>query len=132
MVSVYAVFNTKDAAELAVEHISHVVPGARVRHLSRTRPRQDENGHFPFGAVFPALGSAGSSGAGGYFAPYPMIDGMLDADSGAADSRDPDTQTALCVQVTDKAAAERAANIMRQMGGTGVRTDMPQGEQRRT
>ncbi len=118
MIAIYGVFDTKDAAELAVEHIENRVPNARIRHLDRIQPKPKDS-LFPLGTVFPGPGN--SSLSPGTFAPYPMVDNVRESDQpGGADAGG---ETALCVEVPDEKSARYAQSAMRRMGGTGLRTD---------
>lgn len=115
---VYGVFCSKDAAELAVEHITHVIPRAKVKRFSPTRRERQESG-TPDGAA-PALNFLQNAA----YTPYPMSFGNAWGVREAVEQH-PDTgwsggRTALRIQVPDKTAAERAALLMRQAGGAGI------------
>ncbi|MFT9055584.1 MAG: hypothetical protein ABF449_03015 [Ethanoligenens sp.] len=123
---VYAVFDSKDAAELAMEHISHAIPHARVQQFSSAKhpPQKNDRNDVSGGEVFGTPGM--STGQGAFFSLYPpSLNNVWGTPNAAGEHPDTETLnggTALRVQVPDKDAADRAAGIMRQMGGTGVRT----------
>lgn len=119
---VYAIFDGKDAAERAAGQIAQTVPGARVKQFAPTR--SFVRGEGP--ADSPAVGSADA-----FYTPYPLSFanawGGWNPTEHRPDSTISSGRVALRVQAPDKAAAGRAAAVMRRAGGAGVRTDAPWG-----
>lgn len=118
-IRVYAVFDSKSAADLAAMRLRGALPQAHIRTWQNGAAADDHPANLPYWAVNNA---GGPTGQPNYYAPYPVS--PLDLRSAASDAAGRETGGgALCAQVRSHEEAVFTARLLRERGGSGVRQD---------
>lgn len=119
-VRVYAVFDSKTAADLAAMQVRRALPQAGIRTWQNGRAEGKSPLDLPYWAVNNA---GGPTGTPNYYAPYPAAPLDLRSAAPNAAGRERPGGGALCAQVRNHEEAALAARLLREKGGSGVRRD---------